>query len=277
MNTKSFFLLFLFFAIAPVLAHEFWLEPQRYIFSRGEEINIRLKVGEGFKGENWSGNREKINLLQLYYSDVVDSSLHQHISDEKGDSLQFSIFEEGTAMVVFNNLNTYIELEPQKFLEYVTEDGLTNAIDYRKEYNESDSVGREYYQRSVKTIVQIGALKTDVYKKQTPLPLDIIPQSHPYAVSGKQLMKMKILFNKEPLSQHKIRVWHKMPDGVTDSSYTSDENGIISFTVEPKGEWMVSCVNMIRLEDDPKAQWQSYWGSCTWGYTGKNVASVWAR
>ncbi|HEX4956911.1 MAG TPA: DUF4198 domain-containing protein [Lacibacter sp.] len=277
MNTKSFFLLFLFFAIAPVLAHEFWLEPQRYIFSRGEEINIRLKVGEGFKGENWSGNREKINLLQLYYSDVVDSSLHQHISDEKGDSLQFSIFEEGTAMVVFNNLNTYIELEPQKFLEYVTEDGLTNAIDYRKEYNESDSVGREYYQRSVKTIVQIGALKTDVFKKQTPLPLDIIPQSHPYAVSGKQLMKMKILFNKEPLSQHKIRVWHKMPDGVTDSSYTSDENGIISFTVEPKGEWMVSCVNMIRLEDDPKAQWQSYWGSCTWGYTGKNVASVWAR
>lgn len=277
MKFKSAILSVVLFFILPVLAHEFWLEPQQYIFSRGEEINIRLKVGEGFKGENWSGNREKINFLQLYYSDVADSSLHQHISDEKGDSLQFSIFEEGTAMVVFNNLNTYIELEPQKFLEYLTEDGLTNAIDYRKEHQESDSAGREYYQRSVKTIVQVGAVKTDVYKKQTPLPLDIIPQSHPYAVSGKQLMKMKILFNKEPLPQHKIRVWHKMPDGVTDSSYTSDENGIISFTIEPKGEWMVSCVNMIRLEDDPKAQWQSYWGSCTWGYTGKNVASVWAR
>lgn len=277
MHIKSFFLLLLFFVIAPVLAHEFWLEPQQYIFSRGEEINIRLKVGEGFKGENWTGNREKINFLHLYYSDVADSALHRHISNETGDSLQFSIFEEGTAMVVFNNLNSYIELEPQKFLEYLTEDGLTNAIEYRKEHNESDSVGREYYQRSVKTIVQIGAVKTDVCKKQTPLPLDIIPQSHPYTVSGRQLMKMKILFNREPLPQHKIRVWHKTPEGVTDSSYTSDENGIISFTVEPKGEWMVSCVNMIRLEDDPKAQWQSYWGSCTWGYTGKNVASLWAR
>ena len=263
--------------VLPVLAHEFWLEPQQYIFSRGEEINIRLRVGEGFKGENWIGSREKTHFLQLYYSDVFDSSLHQHMSDEKGDSLQFSIFEEGTAMVVFNNLNTYIELEPQKFLDYLKEDGLTNAIDYRKEHQESDSLGREYYQRSVKTIVQVGAVKTDVYKKQTPLPLDIIPQIHPYAVSGKQLMKMKILFNKEPLSNHKIRVWHKMPDSVTDSSYTSDDNGIISFTIEPKGEWMVSCVNMIRLEGDPKAQWQSYWGSCTWGYTGKNVASVWAR
>ena len=29
---------------------------------------------------------------------------------------------------------------------------------------------------------------------------------------------------------------------------------------------MVSTVKMIRLENDAKANWQSYWGSCTWGY-----------
>ncbi len=267
------FLLFVF----PVLAHEFWLEPQQYIFSRGQEINIRFHVGEGFKGENWSGSREKINFLNLYYGDVVDSSLNEHISEEKGDSLQFSVYEEGTVMVVFNNINSYIELEPQKFLEYLKEDGLTNAIDYRKAYNETDSAGREYYQRSVKTIVQVGAVKTNSYKRTTPLPIDIIPQSHPYTVNGQQLMNMKVLFKKEPLVNHKVRVWHKMPDGVTDSTYTSNANGEISFTVEPKGEWMVSCVNMVRLTDDPKAQWQSYWGSCTWGYTGKNIASVKSR
>lgn len=260
-----------------MLAHEFWLEPQQYIFSRGEEINIRFKGGESFTGKNWSGSRERINFLNLYYGDVVDSSLNEHISDEKGDSLQFSVFEEGTVMVVFNNNNSYIESSPKEFLEYLTEDGLTNAIDYRKDHSETDSTGREYYQRSVKTIVQVGSNKTDVYKKQTPLPLDIIPQSHPYHVNGKHQMKMKVLFNKEPLVNHKIRVWHKMPDGVTDSSYTSNENGEVVFTVEPKGEWMVSCVNMIRLKDDPKAQWQSYWGSCTWGYTGKNVQSLKSR
>lgn len=263
--------------VVPVFAHEFWLEPQQYIFSRGQEINIRLRVGEGFKGENWSGSREKVNFLNLYYGDVVDSSLNEHISDEKGDSLQFSIFEEGTAMVVFNNVNSFIELEPKKFEEYLAEDGLANAVDYRKQHGETDSVGREYYQRSVKTIVQVGAVKTDVYKKQTPLPLDITPLSHPYLVTGMQQMKMKILFNRKPLANHKIRVWHKMPDGVADSSYTSDDNGIISFTMEPKGEWMVSCVNMIRLENDAKAQWQSYWGSCTWGYTGKNITALKSR
>jgi uncharacterized GH25 family protein len=52
---------------------------------------------------------------------------------------------------------------------------------------------------------------------------------------------------------------------------STDENGEVSFLTETSGEWMVSCVKMIRLENDPKADptaigWQSYWGSCTWGY-----------
>jgi uncharacterized GH25 family protein len=264
---KSFFLSIFFITVLPVLAHEFWLEPQQYIFSRGQEINIRFKVGEGFMGENWKGNQEKINFLHLYYGDVIDSSASEHITDEKGDSLQFSMYEEGTMMVVFNNVNSFIELEPKQFTDYLIEDGLTNAIDYRKEHNETDSMGRELYQRSVKTIIQVGDVKTDSYKKQTALPIDIIPQSNPYMISGAQEMKMKILFQKKPLPNQKIRVWHKMPDGVTDSTYTSNANGEISFTAEPKGEWMVSCVKMIRLENDSSAQWQSYWGSCTWGYT----------
>jgi uncharacterized GH25 family protein len=263
--------------VAPVLAHEFWLEPQQYIFSRGEEINIRFKAGEQFTGENWSGNNKKINFLQLYYGDVMDSSLNRHINNEPGDSLQFSVFEEGTVMVAFNNINSFIDLDAQKFNEYLTEDGLTNAMDYRKQNNETDSSGREYYQRSVKTILQVGALKTDLYKKQTSLPIDIIPLSHPYTIAAGQNFKMKVLFLKQPFANQKVRVWHKLPDGVTDSSYMTDANGEITFTVEPKGEWMVSCVHIVRLNNNAKAQWQSYWGSCTWGYTGRNIANVRSR
>lgn len=47
---------------------------------------------------------------------------------------------------------------------------------------------------------------------------------------------------------------------------TSNMNGEISFKAEPFGKWMISTVKMVRLQDDAKAQWQSYWGSVTWGY-----------
>jgi uncharacterized GH25 family protein len=269
---KYTFLTCIVLLVLPVLAHEFWLEPQQYIFTRGDEINIRLKVGEGYHGDNWQGSRQKINELQLHWADFTDD-LKDAMNDDAGDSVQFSIYDEGTAMVTFNNINSFIELDAQKFTAYLQEDGLTNAILYRQEHNETDSTGREYYQRSVKTIVQVGNNKTDVYKKQTTLPVDIIPLSHPYSLLNNQNLKVKILFKGEPLANHKIRVWHKQLNTVKDSSHTSDANGEISFPITTNGEWMVSCVNMICLTNDPKAQWQSYWGSCTWGYTGKNAWS----
>lgn len=266
---KRLFLLIPFLLVLPVLAHEFWLQPQQYIFSRGEEINIRFRVGEGFEGDNWSGNLEKVNELKLYYNDIVDDLKHG-LSKNPGDSLQVSIFEETTAMITFNSVNSFIELEAPKFNEYLLEDGLNPTIDYRKQNNETDSVGRELYQRSVKTIVQVGTNKTDIYKKQTTLPIDIIPLSHPYNLTNNQILKVKVLYKGLPLANTKIRVWHKLPGTFTDSSFLSDANGEISFPVTTNGEWMVSCVHMIRVTDNTKAQWQSYWGSVTWGYTKNN-------
>ena len=43
-------------------------------------------------------------------------------------------------------------------------------------------------------------------------------------------------------------------------------NGEIVFRVTTKGKWMISTVKMERLIDNPVADWQSYWGSLTWGY-----------
>jgi uncharacterized GH25 family protein len=276
MNLKSITLIVVFLIALPALAHEFWLEPQRYLFSYGDEINLRFKVGEQFTGENWKGNQTKIQKLKIYYSDIEDD-LSNAVGSEPGDSLQFTMYEEGTAMVTFNSVNSFIELEASKFNEYLHEDGLTSAIEYRKEHQETDSIGREYYQRSVKTIVQVGAKRTDVCKKQTSLPLDLIPLSNPYGLNNKDTLRVKLLFNGKPLSNAKVRVWHKQSASVTDSSFTSNEKGEISFTVETTGEWMVSCVNMIRLTDDANANWQSYWGSVTWGYTGKAVKTDRAR
>jgi len=273
---KVFILTAILTCVVPILAHEFWLQPQQYLFSAGDEVNIRFKVGEGFAGDNWKGNDERVQELKLYYADVTDN-LKTALSSDEGDSVQFSLFEEGTAMVIFNSVNSYIELEAPKFNEYLSEDGLTSTIDYRREHNETDSMGHEFYQRSVKTIVQVGTKKTDVCKKQTSLPLDIIPLSHPYSISNNQLMKVKILFKGQPLANAKMRVWNKMPDAVTDTSYLSDANGEISFPVTTGGEWMVSSVHMIHLDADPKATWQSYWGSLTWGYTGKSSTSSRSR
>jgi uncharacterized GH25 family protein len=265
-NVKKLFATALFFVVSVVLsAHEFWLQPDKFIYKRGEEINIRFNLGENFEGENWSGDTSRIQSLNFYYSDIKDD-LTPAMGNEKGDSIQFSLVDEGTAMVTFNSKNSFIELDSSKFNAYLQEDGLKETIKYRKEHNETDSSGHEYYQRSVKTIIQIGSVYDSTFKQQTELPLDIIPQTNPYTIRNKKEMTVKVFFQQEPLRNALIKIWHRKKNETIKEEYTTNKDGEVSFDIETNGKWMVSCVKMIRLKDDPKAEWQSYWGSCTWGY-----------
>jgi len=263
---KKFFLTTLLFSILILLSsHEFWLCPDKFKYKQGEQINIRFFIGENFEGINWKGNKEKIKSLRLYYGGVRDD-LSTNISNEEGDSLQLIMLDEGTNMISFNSTNTYIEIEAPKFNEYLHDDGLVNAIEYRKQFNETDSMGHELYQRSVKTLIQVGNKRDNTYSIPTDLPVDIIPLSNPYNLKTGDSLHAKILFQQQPLSNYLINLWWRVNDKTIKKSFMSDENGEVFFPVTSSGKWMLSVVKMMRLENDQKAQWQSYWGSLTWGY-----------
>jgi uncharacterized GH25 family protein len=256
--------------ISTLLAHEFWLSPDKFIYQKGEKINIRFFVGENFEGENWKGNNEKVQSLKLYFGGVSDD-LSAYISEEKGDSLEMTMLDEGTNLVAFNSTNSYLELEASKFNEYLKEDGLTDAIEYRKQNNETDSASKEYYQRCSKTLIQVGKVKDKTFSVATDLPVDIIPLSNPYSLRNNDTLAVKILFRNTPLRNTLIKIWQRNIDKTIKTDLTSDGNGEIKFPVSATGKWMISVVKMVRLENDPKAHpisigWQSYWGSLTWGY-----------
>jgi len=246
-------------------SHEFWLQPDKFIYQRGEQINMRFYVGEHFEGVNWKGNRSKINSLKIYYSGVSDNMAGQ-ISGQEGDSLQFHVYDEGNVLVAFNSTNSFIELEAEKFNAYLEEDGLTKTLAYRKDHNQEDQPGREYYQRCSKTLLQVGELYTSTYRVSTSLPLDIIPLVNPYLLKSNDSLKAKILFNKQPLAQQSVSIWHRDNGKTEKQELLTNDKGEIAFTVTPTGMWMISTVSMTRLENDPKADWQSYWGSFVWGY-----------
>ncbi|MEO7983626.1 MAG: DUF4198 domain-containing protein [Bacteroidota bacterium] len=261
---KVFILMVLFCAIA-VSAHEFWMQPDKFIYKKGEKANIRFRVGENFEGENWTGNRTKVNFLQLYFNGVK-TDLSASLSDKKGDSLQYLLNGEGTALIIYSGLNSFIEMEPAKFNTYLEEDGLREIIRYRREHGQTDSVGRESYQRSVKTILQVGTKYDSTFKQATPLPLDIIPLEHPQLIRERQKMTVRVLFNKKPLAEQLVKIWYRNNNKTNTEEVLTDQDGLASFKIIKSGSWMVSTVTMLHLDNDPKAHWQSYWGSCTWGY-----------
>lgn len=262
---KTFLVISFLTIISSLLAHEFWLSPDKYIYKRGEKINVRFFVGENFEGQNWKGKKENVQSLKLYYGGVNDD-LSKYISNNPGDSLELTMLDEGTNLIAYNSTNNFIKSEAPKFHEYLLEDGLLNAIEYRKENNETDSMGRELYQRSAKTLIQVGTKKDNTNLLTTELPIDIIPFTNPYNLKQTDSLRVKILFNKEPVSNSMVKIWHHFDGKTIKFDQTSNESGEVIFPVTTTGKWMVSIVKMIRLENDPRAQWQSYWGSLTWGY-----------
>jgi uncharacterized GH25 family protein len=260
----SVFLLLVFSAF--LNGHEFWLEPIKFILKPGEKAGIKFRVGENFNGENWHGNKSSVEELKLFYKDV-DDNLKNLLSDSTvGDSLNLQFFDEGTVMVAYQSTNKYIEISSDTFQTYLQEDGLQNAFDFRAANGLTDSIGREYYKRSVKTIFQIGAIKDSSYKQKTGLPLDIIPLCHPYGLKKGQDLPIMILFKDSVLANNMVKVWHKLNGKTEMKDLYTDANGRLQVPVSLSGKWMLSVVKMEALSDTSRADWQSYWGSLTWGY-----------
>jgi uncharacterized GH25 family protein len=253
------------------VAHEFWLQPGRYFYVIRDIAAISFRVGENFTGENWNGNSAKISQLKHYTPNGELVDISGRLSDKAGDSIALPLQQEGTHMVIFNGTNSHIELEPGAFEDYLKEDGLVNALQFRREHGETNKKGREYYQRSVKTIFQVGNTYQTTVQQPTTLPLDIIPLNNPYEPPGQSPRKIQvryqILFKGKPLVNQLVKVWHRDMDGKTVmEDLKSNKRGIVE-TDRHTGPNMVSTVVMERLNNDPKADWQSYWGSLTFEYS----------
>lgn len=118
-------------------AHEFWLALEKFILKVGEKAKISFLVGEDFTGEIWKGSASSFYLFNSEGKKDITSLFPT--TPEDGTSLTFT--KEGTHLLAFNSQNKFIELEPDKFLAYLEEDGLEEVITLRKQRNETEKYG----------------------------------------------------------------------------------------------------------------------------------------
>ncbi len=263
---KKTIILLLLIVCTSLGAHEFWLEPQKFFLNKGENLRMNFRVGENFQGDNWTGTQASVQSLRLFYGNIEDD-LHQLIPDSlSGDSLNLQFYDEGSGLISYQSSNKHIELEPSRFREYLEEDGLKEAIAYRNEHGENDSVGRENYQRCAKTLFQVGSVKDDVYKRPCSLPLEFIPLQHPYGLKKDQLLTFSLLYDKNPLAGATVKLWHRVNGKTEMKELVTDSSGVVELPIKLFGKYLLSSVHMKRVDNEENADWQSYWASFTWGY-----------
>jgi len=167
-------------------------------------------------------------------------------------------------LVSMQSNEAYIELEAEKFNDYLKEDGLDNALDVRTKTNTLNKPSKEFYSRYVKLLVQTGDKTDDTYKKKIGLRLEIIPAQNPYNLKSGDYLQCLILFDGKPIPHQMVKIWNKINEtSFLQNAYTEND-GTIKFPISSKGPWMISTVKMIE-STKPGADWQSFWGSFVFG------------
>ena len=257
-------------------AHEFWLQPGQFFAKLGDVVSIEVLVGEHFNGERSEGKKNRI-LQYAHWTSGTKEDLAPSLTAGHYGVVALTITKPGTHLVAFANTNKYLSMRADSFLLYLREDGLDNVIQWRQDRHETQARSREFYRRCVKTLIQTGPVKsTDkTFSLDTGMPLEIIPVQNPYAIKPGDWAEFQILFDHKPLPNALVRYWTRplshvkelpdvKPKGLTEEQQRTDVNGRVRFQLRT-GQNMVSLVQMVPTTDTKEADWQSYWGSLTFG------------
>lgn len=261
---KKFVLLISLFVLSCLaLAHEFWLLPKKWRVEPGQPVQLQLRVGENFSGEPWAAATSRVTSLRS----LLGKNLTEHLPalQKQGiDSLFLTFDRPGTHLVTLATNSKFIELEAQKFEDYLKEDGLEHVRQIRRQTGQSEHPGREFYRRDAATLIQVGSTPTAVFFKKTGFDLQILPQQNPLLVAPGSHLTFQVRFRGKPLSGALVRHWHRTASGAVNLVFqTSDRKGKVRFQV-PEGEQMVSLVHMTPHPNPAEADWQSTWGSLSW-------------
>jgi uncharacterized GH25 family protein len=251
------------FLATQLLSQEFWLLPKKFKYALNEEMNVAFLVGENFEGEPWDLKKNKIEKLELsHLARAIDLKLQ--VKPDAKEKLKYKFIEEGTYLLSMQSNEAYIELDAEKFNDYLKEDGLENVLDIRTKTNTLDKPSKEFYSHYVKLLVQAGSKTDDTFKKKTGMRVEIIPKQNPYLLKSGDYLQCLVLFNGKPSAHQMVKVWNKIGNTTFQQNNYTENDGMLKFPISSRGPWMVSTVIMIPSEK-PGADWQSFWSSLVFG------------
>ncbi len=251
--------------IAISQAHEYWIMPTHFFFAPGEQVSLAAMVGENYEGEKWGGGNRKITAFRHYTSTgVVDEMKVIKQDTSRVDIEPLTLSQEGTHLLTFTTNSQFLSLEPQKFNEYLKDDGLEEVIAFRSKNGESGMKSRELYRRCAKVLLQVGKKTDATFKVHTDLILDIKPLKNPYEYKSTDKPTFLILYDGKAYQNALVRCWHRANNKTDMQLQRSNKNGEVTFNLSGEGNYMISVVKMERLETQ-EANWQSTWGSLVFG------------
>lgn len=170
----------------------------------------------------------------------------------------------GDYTLVYVSSGAYVELNPERFGDYLKKEGLDQALADWRRRGEDDVPARDRYSRHAKALVAVGpaAESRTAFTRPLGLELELVPTENPLRLAAGAKLTVSVLAHGKPLAGAQVVSRSQLhPD--TPEVVRTDLNGRATLRLASGGPWMIKAVRIERAAGDPLADWHSAWASLT--------------
>jgi uncharacterized GH25 family protein len=244
--------------VAPtLLAHEFWIEPERFRPPAGSAVPVRLLVGQKFKGESQPYLPESFERFTLGDARGV-RPVAGIPGDDPAASVTFS--SPGLAILAYHSRRYPLTFDTlEEFERYVRTEGLEAILERHRALGKPTKMIRERYTRCAKALVAVGDARGA--DRALGLPLELIAEANPYRLAPGAPLPVRLLYRGRPLAGALVIAMRKTaPEPRLE--VRTDADGRARLALAGRGPWLVNAVHMF-IPTDRDSDWESYWASLT--------------
>lgn len=246
-------------------AHDFWIQPSSLRPALDARVELVLRVGERFVGDEVPRRSEKIVRFVALAPQATESAVPG--VDERSPAGYFRSTVPGVHWVAYQSKPVSIELLPAKFESYLKDEGLDHVLRARAERGEAQKPGKEIYSRCAKALLVVGkppakdaSAPSADFERVAGLPLELVPASDWSRAHAGDVLGARLLFRGQPLANALVGCMPQA-DPKAEVRLRTDAQGRVSFTTTHAGTILVRVVHMVEGPKESGADWESFWAS----------------
>ena len=175
-------------------------------------------------------------------------------------------------VIGYSSHPSFVELTPEKFNQYLKDEGLDTIAALRALRNQTGAKARELFARCAKSLVLSGAPSAAQHDRALGFTLELVAEKNPYLLRAGDELPVRLTYENRPLAGALVIAMNKMSPSEKISART-DKDGRVRLKLKPGGMWMIKAVHMIPAAAGGNAEWQSYWASLTFEMRAAAVVS----
>jgi hypothetical protein len=250
-------------AAAPLLAHDFYILPEKFIVLPKAKIEVSFQNGDSFPESEAAPVLSRLQDAELQTPDVMMRVQGLIVAGNRVVGAVEIPNGRGSLILSARTTPNFIELAPDKALEYFKEEGLDEVIKWRTKHGEASKPSRERYSKFAKALLLSGA-PGNYYKHPLGFPIEIIPETDPYAIHPEGSLPVQVIFRGKPAIGLQLEAaWAEAGRSETKVVGRTDSDGHIRVPISAAGRWRLHALKMERCADAAVADWESYWASLT--------------